>query len=129
MSDRRGMFAAGPSAPTRWQDQYALPDWQKRLTELTPQQEAQFQAWVAANRVPITPDYDMRGFWLSGDKTQINQNDHMIHYSDRFKTPLHQSFSGESIYADPAASPPMWTRRDQLVDQNFHVLFDERAKR
>lgn len=145
MTDARGMFAnpaamrvlqsilpggaqAHPMPQQRWQDSYAAPDWQKRLTQLPPDREAHFQAWVRDNRIPITPDYDMRGFWQSGEKTQVNPNDHMIHYSDRYKTPLHQSFSGESIYANPASHPPMWNDRDQLVDSTGRVLFDERAQ-
>ena len=126
MSDARGgMF--GAQAP--WQIRYAVPKWQEKLTKLSPQDEVQFQQWAQKARTPITPDYDMRGFWKSGGSTQVNPNDGMPHYTDRFKTPLHQSFSGESIYSNPLANPPRWNEKDQLVDFMGNVLFDERATR
>jgi hypothetical protein len=117
----------------QWQQRYALPNWQQMLTRLSPQQEAQFETWARQNRAPITDDYDMRGFWLHrsdpNNRTAINPNDHMLHFPDTYKTPLHQSFSGESIYANPASHPPMWNDKDQLVAPDGTVLFDERAKR
>ena len=106
-----------------------MPGWQSRLTKLSPKDEASFRQWVAKTKAPITPDYDMRGFWKSGGATQINPNDGLPHYSDTFKTPLHQSFSGESIYANPRSRPPTWNDSDQLVTPDGAVLFDERAKR
>lgn len=121
------------AAPPRWQDRYASPDWQSRLTQLPPAQERLFQMWAQANNVPITDDYDMRGFWLhrgeGGTGTAVNPNDHQLHYPDTYKTPLHESFSGESIYADPATHPPVWNNRDQLVTPDGRVLFDERRQR
>lgn len=121
-------MAASPSAAAPWQATYAAPNWQERLTRLSPTDEAAFLRWVRANNVPLTRDYDMRGFWKSGLPTQINPNDHRIHYSDRFKTPLHRSFSGESIYADQTKHPPMWNDRDQLVAHDGTVIVDERAE-
>jgi hypothetical protein len=123
-----GMFAAGAASP--WQMQYAAPDWKQRLTRLSPQQEAQFMAWAQQNRAPITDDYDMRGFWLNGGQgAGVNPNDGMMHYPDTYKTPLHESFSGESMYANPKARPPMWNDRDQLVTPDGRILFDERRRR
>jgi hypothetical protein len=122
-------------APRTWQDQYAAPDWRKRLVTLDPEAEQQFQVWAKSNNVPITDDYDMRAFWkaLSGGdpraRTAINPNDHALHFPDTFKTLLHQSFSGESIYANPASKPPKWNQRDQLVDARGRVIFDERERR
>jgi hypothetical protein len=118
--------APGASAP--WQAAYAVPHWQQRLTRLSPTEEAAFLHWARVNSVPLTRDYDMRGFWKSGMSTQVNPNDHRIHYSDRFKTPLHRSFSGESIYADQAKRPPMWNDRDQLVAHDGTVIVDERSE-
>lgn len=120
---------------TRWQDEYARPDWRSRVTALDPAAEQQFQLWAENNQAPITDDYDMRGFWKAysdGDPqahTTINNNDGLPHFIDRFKTPLHESFSGESIYANPASRPPRWNSKDQLVTANGRVLFDERARR
>ena len=45
---------------SRWQDKYADPNWQNKLTKLDLQQEANFQKWAKDNKVPITSDYDMR---------------------------------------------------------------------
>lgn len=123
-----GMFAASASGP--WQMQYAIPDWQQRMARLNPQQEAAFEAWARQNHAPVTPDYDMRAFWLHGAQgSQVNANDGMMHFPDTYKTPLHQSFSGESIFANPKAHPPMWNELDQLVTPDGRVLFDERAAR
>jgi hypothetical protein len=105
-----------------------MPGWQGNLTQLSPPEEIAFQAWAQQSNAPITPDYDMRGFWKSGGAAQINPNDGMPHYSDTYKTPLHQSFSGESVYANPASKPPMWNDQDQLVAADGSILFDERAK-
>jgi hypothetical protein len=110
-----------------WRNAYARKNWQAMLTKLAPQDEVQFQNWAKANKVPLTADYDMRGFWKSGGQTSVNPNDHRIHYSDTYKTPLHESFSGESVYADPASNPPTWNEKDQLVTPDGRVLFDERA--
>lgn len=115
--------------PGRWQDRYAKPGWQSMLTKLSPQEEAAFQHWAKATHAPITADYDMRGYWKAGAPgTSINQNDGLPHYTDTFKTPLHQSFSGESIYADPRSKPPAWNEKDQLVAPDGTVLYDERAQ-
>lgn len=40
-------------------------------------------------------DYDMQGFFLSGDRRSSNG-----HFTDRFKKPCHPTFSDESIYND-----------------------------
>ena len=110
-----------------WQDKYARSDWQKELTKLTPEEEQKFQAWATGNKVPITADYDMRGFWKDGGESGINRNDGMMHYSDKYKTPLHESFSGESKYARTDIPTPRWNDQDQLVAPNGSVLFDEPA--
>lgn len=126
---RTGLLASNP----RWQDQLAKPDWQNMLTRLSPQEEAAFQQWAKQNNIPITNDYDMRGFFealKSGDPraiTAINPNDNMLHFPDVWKTPVHESFSGESIFADPSKGPPMWNPQDQLVAPNGQVLFDEKV--
>lgn len=118
----------------RWQDQYARPDWQKELTSLSPNDEAEFRAWAKRTKAPVTPDYDMRGFWLAtmtggkNAKTVVNANDGKPHFPDTFKTPLHQSFSGESRFADPKTNPPSWNDKDQLVDATGRVLYDERKR-
>lgn len=105
-------------------------------TALNPGSEAQFRAWVAANKVPFDPnsktsDYDMRGFWLglqSKDPTAIsavNPYDKQIHYPDHWKTPYHETFSAESQWAKPGA--PTWNKDDQLVLPSGQLIYDSRA--
>lgn len=117
---------SGMPQDERWQDRYAAPGWQKRLTQLPLEQELQFQQWAKHTGAPITDDYDMRGFWKNGGKTSLNQNDGLPHFTDEFKTPLHESFSGESVYARPNSGAPSWNDQDQLVLPDGSVVFDER---
>lgn len=107
------------------------------VTKLDPIQEARFQFWVQNNKVPFedspTSDYDMRGYWkamLGGDpnaKQQLNQSDGLMHFPDTYKTPYHDTFSNESMYATPDA--PRWTGNDntgwKLIDKNGGTVFDE----
>lgn len=107
------------------------------VTALPPDQERAFRQWVAANKVPFQPDdqasdYDMRGYWRDvasqgTSETAVNPNDHQVHYPDTYKTPYHQSFSAESMYALPTA--PVWINDHQLADpQTGAVIFDECPK-
>ena len=116
-----------PPASQNWQDQYAAPGWKDRLTKLSPAEETKFQAWALANKAPITDDYDMRGFYKEGLATSVNQNDGMPHFTDKYKTPLHESFSGESKYSRSDIAGPKWNSKDQLVAPDGRVLFDEPA--
>lgn len=105
-------------------------------TKLTPEQEKQFLSWVTQNRVPFDPkqslqDYDMRGFWLALQNkdpraaTAVNPNDKRMHFPDVWKTPYHESFSAESMYALPSA--PKWDKSGgSLVDSSGQVIFQER---
>ena len=104
------------------------------ITRLPPSDEQRFQQWVQANKIPFSEgsqDYDMRGFWQGlnrGDPhatSGVNPNDQRLHFSDYWKTPYHQSFSGESKFAGPNA--PRWVG-DQLVAPDGTVVFDERRK-
>jgi hypothetical protein len=61
-------------------------------TELTPAEEQQFLAW-AGDRARDVYDYDLRGFWKSGEAFAENG-----HGSDRYKKPNHPTFSDQSIY-------------------------------
>lgn len=112
-----------PPKAYRWQDKYAQPDWQSKLTKLSPSNEMAFQIWSAMNGAPDTPDYDMRGFYQKHVDTQVNQNDGKPHYTDEFKTPLHESFSAQSRYAKKDA--PDWNQKDQLIGKDGEVMFDE----
>lgn len=105
------------------------------ITTLSPTEEAAFQKWASEKGVNANdPTYDNRGFWkglMSGDpraKTGGNPADQTIHGPDTWKTPYHESFSNESIYAMPDA--PKWKGSDQggwyLEDKHGNVIFDER---
>lgn len=102
------------------------------VTKLSAQETPKFMEWVKSNAVPYDPspnaDYDMPGFWKAqqaGDaaaQSGINANDGKLHFTDKFKTPLHKTFSNESIYATPDA--PHW-EGSKLVDKDGNVVFDE----
>ena len=118
----------------QWQSQFALPDWQKKLTVLPPPQENQFKEWVNANQIHLTDDYDMRG-WFSNDRGKggISNADGKWHYPDTWKTPLHRSFSGESRYFNPAMKDqaPNWIESNtdwQLKGPDGKVYFVEKKK-
>jgi len=106
-------------------------------TQLDPLREMQFRQWIAQNGVPFNPnaagptDYDMRGYWqglTSGQPmargTEVNPNDNQPHFTDYYKTPLHQTFSAESQWAGPNAG--QWINDHQLAAPNGRILFDER---
>ena len=116
---------------------YVLPGAQNFITQLSPDQEKAFGAWVSQNHVPFDPsqsmqDYDMRGFYqalMAKDPramTAINPNDQKMHYPDFWKTPYHKSFSAESQWANPQTAPH-WNDKDQLVLPSGAIVFDERA--
>jgi hypothetical protein len=109
-------------------------------TQLSPLDEMAFRQWIKDNNVPFNPDgdpsksdYDMRGFYQAqqqGDpraETGINPNDNKLHYTDTFKTPLHESFSAGSQWAGPNA--PQWINDSQLASASGRIIFDERKPR
>jgi hypothetical protein len=80
-------------------------------TELTSDDEVAFQRWILAQDLPwldiANSDYDMRGFWKAmqaGDPGATRAANG--HFPDTWKTPYHETFSNESIYATPDA--PRW---------------------
>jgi len=106
-------------------------------TQLPMMDEFQFRNWLQQNGVPFNPDvgatdYDMRGFYQAAQQQQprvqaaVNLIDNQMHYPDRFKTPLHQSFSNESQWAGPNA--PQWIDEARLAAPNGRVVFDERIR-
>lgn len=106
-------------------------------TQLPQMDEFQFRRWLQQNNVPFNPDagttdYDMRGFYQAarqgqpGISTQVNPNDNLLHYPDRFKTPQHQSFSNESQWA--AQNAPQWINDSQQATPNGRIVFDERQR-
>lgn len=115
---------------------YAKPGTNNYQTALPDDQEQQFRSWVKQNRVPFNPadpvaDYDMRGYWKDiaskgQSETAINPNDHQMHFPDTYKTPYHNSFSGESQYALPGG--PSWVNDHQLAAPDGSILYDERQE-
>lgn len=102
-------------------------------TTLTPMEEQLYQAWMAQNKVPVSTDYDMRGFYrglMQGDPravSAVDPNDSRMHYPDYWKTPEHETFSRESQWATPNA--PAWNAQDQLVSEGGQIVFDDRKPR
>lgn len=63
-------------------------------TKLTPEEEAAYQAWAQANnRTKDVYDYDMRGYYKSGEAQSDNG-----HFPDTYKKPNHPTFSDQSMY-------------------------------
>ena len=108
-----------------WQNDYALPNWQELLTKLSPEEEKQFLAWAAQTQAPITPDYDMRGFWKEGTgNAQVDPQDNRMHYPDTYKLPTHTSFSTESKYARKDIPGTTWNDKNQLFAPDGTLLYD-----
>lgn len=109
-------------------------------TALSPAREQQFLGWVQRNKVPFDPragaakgnDYDMRGFYqalMNNDPratTAVNAFDGKLHFPDTWKTPLHRTFSNQSIYATPNA--PRWVG-NKLIAPGGRVIADETPKK
>lgn len=108
-------------------------------TKLPLMDEFQFRNWVQQNNVPFNPnsaapqDYDMRGYYQGLQQgnpmarpAEINANDGRPHYTDYYKTPMHQSFSSGSQWADDTA--PSWINGSQLVSPGGRVMLDEAAQ-
>lgn len=86
---------------------------QKYQTNLDPAQQMQFADWASKNNVPVDlsnkSDYDMPGFFKSmqagGEASpSVSELDSQPHFTDKYKTPEHETFSNESKYAGPDAS-------------------------
>lgn len=107
-------------------------------TQLSPLQEMLFRDWVQKNGVPFDvdasgpSDYDMRGYYQglqNGNPmawSKVNPNDKQLHYTDYYKTPLHQTFSKDSQWAGPSA--PHWINGSQLASSGGRILYDEAAE-
>ena len=102
---------SNPNDPLDYSDQYN--------TQLTPQQEAQYQQWLqlqsALNHRDMSRDnydYDMRGAFASGATQAAN-----AHWPDTFKKPNHPSFSDQSQYNGVnGASGGTWSQDPNGVD-------------
>lgn len=94
-------------------------------TELSPEQEGQYQQWKSKlpTALQYEGDYDLRGAYLDNLTPQPG-GDGKPHLGDKFKKPNHRSFSRESQYATDQA--PSWNDQDQLVTIDGRIAFDER---
>lgn len=103
LTPANGMTAALARAPAPAPEQDdGPPDMSNRYnTQLSPEDEAAYQAWGqqqaaqngGRNPAADTFDYDMRGFWKSGEQFAANG-----HAGDTFKKPNHPTFSTFSQY-------------------------------
>ena len=130
---------AAPQAPQPYGMQFAKSsnpkDW---TTKLDPKAEAGYQKWAqSVGQDPNGKDYDLRGYYKDiaskGQNQQaLNPSDNKMHFPDTYKTPLHESFSGESRYADPKKNPPAWAGNDKegwkLTGKDGKIYKDESVK-
>ena len=100
-------------------------------TKLPLMDELEFQKWAQENGVPLSGDYDMRGYYQGlrqgsphARPSEVNPNDMKPHFTDYYKMPWHETFSAESKGAGPDA--PRWNRQDQLVGPDGKILVDEK---
>jgi hypothetical protein len=137
IADLAQAFARPQSDPAKQNAPYVQPGASQFNTPLSQLDEMAFRQWVARNNVPFNADapqtdYDMRGFYRALQQqdpramSAVNPNDNQMHYPDRWKTPLHQTFSNESQFAVPMA--PRWNSLDQLVSPGGRIMFDERNR-
>lgn len=69
-------------------------------TQLTPEEESQYQEWRKSLPQPLQSegDYDLRGYWKDPETQKDNIADGQ-HFTDKYKKPNHKTFSVESKYA------------------------------
>ena len=106
-------------------------------TKLNPMQEYLFRQWLSEGKNdprqyfnPNSPnqDYDMRGYFKAIQNKDpratsgVDPYDNKIHFTDQWKTPTHETFSNQSMWAGNNA--PSWNNKDQLVDTKGNVVFD-----
>lgn len=85
-------------------------------TKLSKKEEKEFNEWMAGSLLKgligvgdfleISPDYDYRGFFADGNRSGSKEE----HFTDKYKTPYHETFSNESKYTigDLAALAGQW---------------------
>lgn len=67
-------------------------------TELTPEEEAEFQSWAKENnRERDSYDYDIRDAWKELKSGSMSE-DERGHFGDKYKKPNHPTFSDQSVY-------------------------------
>lgn len=99
-------------------------------TKLTQEEEQQFLNWyktvALTNNLDPNPDhpdhhYDYRGFWKNSsyqDRFAISLMGWDKHFPDTYKTPLHPTFSDQSIYSNEFMKGGHWNG-DGFVDSEW----------
>ena len=90
---------------------------EKFNTELTADEEAQFQTWAKEQgREKDTYDYDLRGAWKELQSGDMGE-DARGHLGDKYKKPNHPTFSAESIYSgQDGVEGGVWSRNAEGKD-------------
>lgn len=99
-------------------------------TKLTQEEEQQFLNWyktvALTNNLDPNPDhpdhhYDYRGFWKNSsdqDRFATSLMGWNKHFPDTYKTPLHPTFSDQSIYSNEFMKGGHWNG-DEFVDSEW----------
>lgn len=99
------------------------------VTELSPDDEQQFQQWAQQNHIPDVdhPDshYDYRGFW---QQTQGAPHVEGEHFPDTFKQHGHPTFSVESKYSTGPGDGGSWQGDRFVSAQAAKTLADPNRK-
>lgn len=91
----------------------------KYTTKLTYKEEQDFRNWYSkvAKYKNLNPDpdangqdYDYRGYWKNEDRDAILNSNSRVHFTDKYKTPNHPTFSNESIYSNNKTPGGTWVR-------------------
>lgn len=82
---------------------------------LNSDERQKYMQWVIQNKIPLSNDYNMESFWKTAQldprvSSEVNPNDGMVHFTDKFKLPNHRTFSTDSDYYNAATMPntPSW---------------------
>lgn len=85
-------------------------------TQLTPDDEQQFQEWKRKNAPHDSgDDYDLRGAFKRG----VTPDPRNGHWPDTFKKPNHPTFSDQSVYADMSAFGDLSVRPGRWEGDKF----------
>ena len=141
----RNIFLKQISDPNSVNQESLLPGANPFGTELDPESEKEFSQFANQIKQIPTMDFDLRGAFqeakqkglvkdlLGGKETElggINPTTQSFHFTDKYKTPFHSSFSKESKFAQTDA--PGWVPNGDgsfsLVDKMGKTLIDERRE-
>ena len=106
------------------------PEEEESYGDFSAQLGEEHPLWDKDDFISPASDYDYRGLFRDSQaqKGSMDTNDGEIHFTDKYKTPYHESFSRESQYATPDA--PFWLKNRYLIDQKTgETLFDDKTKK